>query len=514
MMVATAAAITFATPAFADVTVRVTGSTAFRAATNAAINNVFLQAGNSLTTYGYAGTSTSGASFAVWKGTISGIAGNVFVKTAFQGSTGGVQTLDQNKTRSDWGADTWSGASQTGTDGTTLTADVSATDSFQAATIYTAGAGSNGGLNPLVDKAIGVVGFAWVKGNAASTGGVSGAVPPAGSWTNMTSLNARSFLGGKTSLQLFTGNVADNTKFAIAQGRDEDSGTRLEAFAVSGFGTTTKPLQYESNYTASPTAVSRVFVSNSGGAGYTSAPTVTITGPGGSGATATALINAGKVYGFTLTNGGSGYTGALTATLNNTGTGFTTAATARAIRGPYIAPHQPQIVLGDFQAIGTSGYASGGTLATQVNNVASLTTPTYTSLGIVDGTIPVGSFYPCSYMGKSDVAAVNAGKNALSYDGVFYLGDGTGLNGTEHPEVIQNGQYSFWSFAHLMYRASAAYYPGGTTDSYADKVTVADKIALEARTNTAGLSGVTIGSMTVTRATDGGSITLGAPTLP
>ena len=509
MMVATAAVIAFATPAFADVTVRITGSTAFRAAANQAITNVFGQVGNSLTSYGYAGTSSSGASFAVWKGTISGISGNVYVKTAFQGSTGGIQTIDQNKTRSDWGASTWSGASQTGTDGTTITADVAATDSFQAASIYTAGAGSNGGLNPLVDKAIGVIGFAFVKGTAAQG---TGSTPPAGSWTNMTSLNARSFLGGKTSLQLFTGNTLDKNKFAIAQGRDEDSGTRLETFAVSGFGTTTKPLQYESNYTASSTVVSRLFVSNSGGTGYTSAPTVSFSGGGGTGAAATALINAGKVYGFTITNAGSGYTGNPTVAL--AGGGFSSAATARAIRGPYIAPHSPQIVLGDFQAIGTSGYASGGTLSTQVNNVASLTTTTYSSLGLADGTIPVGSFYPCSYMGKSDVAAVNGGKNALSYDGVFYLGNGDGSSTTEHPEVIQNGQYSFWSFAHLMYRASASYYPGGTTDSYADKVTVADKIALEARTNTAGLSGVTIGSMTVSRATAGGAITVGAPTLP
>jgi hypothetical protein len=47
---------------------------------------------------------------------------------------------------------------------------------------------------------------------------------------------------------------------------------------------------------------------DSGGAGYTSAPTLTISGGGGSGATATATVSGGRVTGYTLTNAGSGYT--------------------------------------------------------------------------------------------------------------------------------------------------------------------------------------------------------------
>jgi formylglycine-generating enzyme required for sulfatase activity len=45
-----------------------------------------------------------------------------------------------------------------------------------------------------------------------------------------------------------------------------------------------------------------------GGSGYTSAPTISITGGGGSGATATASISGGAVSGITITNAGSGYT--------------------------------------------------------------------------------------------------------------------------------------------------------------------------------------------------------------
>jgi hypothetical protein len=47
-----------------------------------------------------------------------------------------------------------------------------------------------------------------------------------------------------------------------------------------------------------------------GGSGYTSAPTVTITGTGGSGATATATVTNGVVTAVTIGNAGTGYTAA------------------------------------------------------------------------------------------------------------------------------------------------------------------------------------------------------------
>jgi hypothetical protein len=51
---------------------------------------------------------------------------------------------------------------------------------------------------------------------------------------------------------------------------------------------------------------------NDGGNGYQAAPTVTISGGGGSGATATASVQNGKVESISVTEGGSGYTAAPT----------------------------------------------------------------------------------------------------------------------------------------------------------------------------------------------------------
>ena len=55
--------------------------------------------------------------------------------------------------------------------------------------------------------------------------------------------------------------------------------------------------------------VASIFVTN-GGSGYTSTPTVAITGGGGSGATADALLTGSRVTGITVTARGSGYTSA------------------------------------------------------------------------------------------------------------------------------------------------------------------------------------------------------------
>ena len=54
-----------------------------------------------------------------------------------------------------------------------------------------------------------------------------------------------------------------------------------------------------------------------GGSGYISNPTVSITGGGGSGATATATVVNGVVTGITITQAGSGYTSAPVVTILN-----------------------------------------------------------------------------------------------------------------------------------------------------------------------------------------------------
>jgi hypothetical protein len=66
----------------------------------------------------------------------------------------------------------------------------------------------------------------------------------------------------------------------------------------------------------------------SAGTGYTTAPTVAITGGGGTGATATATVSGGSLTGITITNPGSGYTSTPTvAFTGGAGSGAAAAAT-------------------------------------------------------------------------------------------------------------------------------------------------------------------------------------------
>jgi hypothetical protein len=99
------------------------------------------------------------------------------------------------------------------------------------------------------------------------------------------------------------------------------------------------------------------------GAGYTSAPTVTIAGPTGPGTTATATANfdlaSGTVRSITITNSGSGYRANPVITI--TGGGFTTTATATAVVISNIAGTSSSLVQRSAEATVTGGVTINST---------------------------------------------------------------------------------------------------------------------------------------------------------
>jgi hypothetical protein len=78
---------------------------------------------------------------------------------------------------------------------------------------------------------------------------------------------------------------------------------------------------------AGAATVNSVVAVTAGGTGYVAPPNVTLTGGGGTGATATAIVTAGAITGVTVTNAGAGYTSAPTVTFVGGG-GTGAAATA------------------------------------------------------------------------------------------------------------------------------------------------------------------------------------------
>lgn len=226
-----------ATAARADVTVRLTGSTAFRNATVQGIENILGGAGNFKAAYQASSATTNGeqsATNSIYQGSVSGVSGTVTFVCSFAGSAGGVKTLTQNLTLTTWmdtsnlpGTNTVVNVASPTFDPTARTADIAMSDSRQAATPFT---------SPVLtaDK-VGVITFVWAKNMGAPT-----------TITNMTALLARALLAGGAQLSQFSGNSADTTA-VFAVGRDQDSGTRIVAFSDSGFGALTSPLQFRLN---------------------------------------------------------------------------------------------------------------------------------------------------------------------------------------------------------------------------------------------------------------------------
>lgn len=106
---------------------------------------------------------------------------------------------------------------------------------------------------------------------------------------------------------------------------------RLHQLSEANGDTTLKWAVGWSDGTVAPTVAASGSLNSisvtSGGSGYTSAPTVTLTGGGGSGATAVAVLEDDEVVAISITNPGTGYTGAPTVGFTG-GAGSGAAATA------------------------------------------------------------------------------------------------------------------------------------------------------------------------------------------
>lgn len=129
----------------------------------------------------------------------------------------------------------------------------------------------------------------------------------------------RSLLGA--ALLLTSTAIAQVPNILNYQGRIAVRGVNFDGtgqfkFALVDGGTTTTPTTRTATGTAVVTSgfVTSITLTD-GGAGYVSAPSVTITDGGGSGATATATVSGGAVTGFSITSPGSGYGSAPTVTI-------------------------------------------------------------------------------------------------------------------------------------------------------------------------------------------------------
>lgn len=240
LIAASALAVAITGVASAATVVRISGATAFRAATHNAI--AALMTGE---TIGYTGTSFTGAGEAIFKGAVSGVTGDVVIITKWSGSVGGIEDIAKDRIHGDasypgstrWLADV-AGNYTGGTiaspvrDSANNTADVAMSDSKPSSTGITG--------NAMTSIPVGVVPFFFVKGSSNNTD----AQAVLNKITGITALQAQALLSGLVQGSVLTGDEADAGVYLLPVGRNAESGTRLGTFAESGFGIFGTPTQF------------------------------------------------------------------------------------------------------------------------------------------------------------------------------------------------------------------------------------------------------------------------------
>jgi len=210
----------------AQIEIKITGSTAFRSQTYDSIVALY---GGGLTTK-QPSNATSASGKVTFVGTISGLYGSqtVTIKTSYSGSVEGIVNLLNAPNPPGVTQPTFLNAD--GTTDSASAADFALSDVYQDTTDYNSGSG----YATLDDYQVGVVPFAWTK-NITAPAGVN----------NITAQQINALLGsGTLPLSFFTGNAADTATVYVA-GRNKLSGTRLTAYADSGFGATADSSLYK-----------------------------------------------------------------------------------------------------------------------------------------------------------------------------------------------------------------------------------------------------------------------------
>jgi hypothetical protein len=257
------------TAAYADVTVNITGATAFRAAALQSIKAKYVASGlpfkfaHDQATSG--GTTFSGATRAIFSGTFPGVSGTTTIRCCFTGSVEGIRallpvadplpptyyqtSLLASTTAAVGGAEL---AAQGTTGAATAVSDIAFSDVLKSSTPF-----SSFPLLPSAPAA-GVIVFTMLTNEGSSI-------------TDVTSQQFRAlFSVGFQPLSLFSGNAAD-TSLVFATGRNDGSGTRSVYLAETGYGIPTPVKQYVT-IASTATALTTIQLVPAGGVGSPALP--------------------------------------------------------------------------------------------------------------------------------------------------------------------------------------------------------------------------------------------------
>jgi hypothetical protein len=242
LLLASFFALAVAPMASADVELRITGATAFRAAVHNGLKTGFFNGDFQFAHSGASG-SFSGAGRSVWKGPVTG-QGTVTIRCTWSGSVTGIHSVavNPNGTPDDQAlllvtyltdANLTTAASATGGEafsktavGAPQTSHMAFSDCYQSSTVYSSPS--------LTSDIVGIIPFIWVVNDTSATGTTLQRY----GFDNITAQQARALLvNGSQPKSLLTGDAAD-TKLVYVTGRDVGSGTRVICLAETGYGVT------------------------------------------------------------------------------------------------------------------------------------------------------------------------------------------------------------------------------------------------------------------------------------
>jgi len=301
--------------------------------------------GNFNVNYTGTGTLANGRQFIIGNGTERGIylatAGNLTITTssALNGNILALVIGDTDTTQHTNGSE----MTLSGTAEVTLSGGAGSVLMTRSST-KTGFLNLNGGrltTNSIVNTAVGVLDV-----TPQSTGGGIGRLSIDGG-TLRAQIDTTTFLQGLTSARIYRGGATIDTN-----GKNITIGQNLEA--PTGNGLTSIAL-------------------TSGGSGYVGAPIVTITGGGGTGATAVANFDAatGTVTGITISSPGSGYTSNPTVTLNHGRSGGSNATLGTITTGALTGGDLNKIGSGTLTLSGSSTYTGNTTVSAGTLSLAS-----------------------------------------------------------------------------------------------------------------------------------------------
>lgn len=449
-------AFAFTTAAYADVTVNITGATAFRAAALDSIKAKFVASGaafkfaHDAATSG--GTTFDGATRAIFIGTFPGVTGTTTIRCCFTGSVEGVRAVVPVTDPSPptyyqpallAGTTAIVDGAELANQGTTgalalgTQSDIAFSDVTKAITPY-----ASYSLQPS-SPAAGVVVFTMLTNEGSAI-------------TNVTSQQFRALMsGGFQPLSLFTG-VASDTTNVFATGRNDGSGTRSVYLGEVGYGVANVVKQYVT-VASSSTALQAIQLVPAGGVNDSDPSTLGVQLPAGS----------------DIKN----YNDTVHAITQST-------ASASTVWGQDVA--------------GNGGYNSGSTLRTDMGKTGTSGVTVFDETGADAFGTPVRADLVTWLSLNDAVSARNNGAILCGFNGVKLndiAASGSVMSATDKAKVTE-GLYTAWGFEN-MYRRN------GLTSG--DAVTVYDGIKAAIQTNL-NAAGIPLADMHVGRPSDGGTV--------